>query len=587
MTDKKPKKIDAKKISAKDIIYAEIDDEITTLVDRLRRSSSKELYLVVPQHAMLFQSIVNLRILAAKADEMKKSIFIVTADRRGRKLSTEAGLSMVEKLEGVSYAPRNFNPSLAITPLKKKKDAKEQPKRIQKIAIAEILEAERKETGRDKVRNKFEQGRNFLKEKSEELNLSAPNKKLFIGIFSAIVLLFIGILYIALPSASVRVQPAANLIEKTVNLVFTDATINPAEVSSGKARVVPVYPVETTFEKTLKFNATEKIFTGSSASGWINVYNESAGDWLLIGGTRFQTDDGVVFRIPQQISVPGAVENEEGEIVPGELKVRVNADDLDAYNDVTGDRGNIINGTYLKVPGLSEYNQRLVYGEAAEDFQGGVTDYYTIISENDMNAAKEFTLIEIEASAKEELARHIEEKNETMKRELILFDNPKGYEKEVLEVNLPEDLIGTEGENFEVSARMHVSGLAYDRSAMLSILERELRSAVHPDKKLVSLNTDGITLNPLEDTYNQNTGKITVVGVIEGVEEWSLDPSTAAGKLLIEKIKTHTMGKSVIDAENYVRNLREIRDANVAVWPFWAKTLPTMSSAINIDVIHN
>ena len=69
----------------KKILYLEIDDEITTIYDRIKHARVKEIILVVPKHAELFSSIVNLRILKRKTDELEKHIEIMTNDPYGKK----------------------------------------------------------------------------------------------------------------------------------------------------------------------------------------------------------------------------------------------------------------------------------------------------------------------------------------------------------------------------------------------------------------------------------------------------------------------------------------------------------------------
>lgn len=404
------------------------------------------------------------------------------------------------------------------------------------------------------------------------------------GFLAGAVLLFAGVMYIALPSATVYVEPNSNLIEKTVNVVFADAATNTAEINAQMGKLVPTYPVETTFEKTLSYSATEKIFTGSRAEGWINVYNKTAQPWLLIGNTRFQTEDGLVFRSQNGITIPGSSTDENGNIVPGKTTVRVRADETDAYDDVIGDRGNVAEGTSLKVPGLSQYNQQFVYGESLENFAGGVTDYYTIISADDLKSAESRTVAHLESVGLSELDKFIENHNQTSQQQWALFNDPQSFESEVLEINVPYHLQDTQSKEFEVTAKVRVKGVAYDRGALLGILQRELQSAVHPDKQLISVNSEGVTLKILPDTRNANMQKITVVCVIEGVERWNLDVTTEAGKNLVEKIRTRIVNNTKLDAENYVRNLREVRNAEVSVWPFWNKNLPSVVSSIEVKI---
>ena len=83
----------------KHVIYVEIDDEITTVYDRVKKTPGrKQIVLVVPKRAVILQSVVNLRILKKKIEEDGKVISIITNDKSGRLLAMKAGIPVLEKL---------------------------------------------------------------------------------------------------------------------------------------------------------------------------------------------------------------------------------------------------------------------------------------------------------------------------------------------------------------------------------------------------------------------------------------------------------------------------------------------------------
>ena len=82
--------------------YIDIDEEITSIVDRLRSAQSGglgEVVIVVPKRALLIQSIVNLRLLKKEADNMGVSLSIVTQDNLGKVLIEKAGIMCRDRLE--------------------------------------------------------------------------------------------------------------------------------------------------------------------------------------------------------------------------------------------------------------------------------------------------------------------------------------------------------------------------------------------------------------------------------------------------------------------------------------------------------
>lgn len=78
--------------SDKDTIYVDIDDEITTIIDKVRGSAGKVIALVLPKRATVFQSIVNMKLLKRAADTAKKHLVLVTTEANLMPLAGAVGL---------------------------------------------------------------------------------------------------------------------------------------------------------------------------------------------------------------------------------------------------------------------------------------------------------------------------------------------------------------------------------------------------------------------------------------------------------------------------------------------------------------
>ncbi len=72
--------------------YVAPDEEILSVVSRLRSSALLENVFVIPKRALILQSIVNLRMLARESEKLGKSVVIVTQDDQGRALAEKLGL---------------------------------------------------------------------------------------------------------------------------------------------------------------------------------------------------------------------------------------------------------------------------------------------------------------------------------------------------------------------------------------------------------------------------------------------------------------------------------------------------------------
>lgn len=78
-------------------LYIDIDEEITSIVDRIRKEGSTDIFLVVPKNALLVQGIINLRILKKEAHRLGKNVMMVANDKFAKKVIERAGLVLTNK----------------------------------------------------------------------------------------------------------------------------------------------------------------------------------------------------------------------------------------------------------------------------------------------------------------------------------------------------------------------------------------------------------------------------------------------------------------------------------------------------------
>jgi hypothetical protein len=82
--------------------YIDIDEEITSVIDRMRKSRMKRLVFVIPQRALVLQSVVNLKLLKRQAERIKKQIMIVSQDEQTRTIAEKIGISFQTTMQGIS-----------------------------------------------------------------------------------------------------------------------------------------------------------------------------------------------------------------------------------------------------------------------------------------------------------------------------------------------------------------------------------------------------------------------------------------------------------------------------------------------------
>ena len=67
-------------LRGRELIYIDTDDDITSLVEKIKEASGAVVALVPPKRIGVLQSVVNLRLLQRAAKTAKKHLAIVTTD---------------------------------------------------------------------------------------------------------------------------------------------------------------------------------------------------------------------------------------------------------------------------------------------------------------------------------------------------------------------------------------------------------------------------------------------------------------------------------------------------------------------------
>lgn len=95
----------ASSVTGKETIYVDIDDEITSIIDKVGGSSSKVVALVLPKRATVLQSVVNMKLLKRTADNAKKNLVLVTSEAGLLPLAGSVGLHVATTPSSKPFIP--------------------------------------------------------------------------------------------------------------------------------------------------------------------------------------------------------------------------------------------------------------------------------------------------------------------------------------------------------------------------------------------------------------------------------------------------------------------------------------------------
>lgn len=210
------------------------------------------------------------------------------------------------------------------------------------------------------------------------------NKSLFVALLVFFVVLGGGLAMSALMGgAEVTVYPRHK--EPSVNAEFVAYKV----ADAGK---LPYELMTLEAEGELQVKATGEEQVSTQAQGTIFIYNEAQKAPLrLVTNTRFESTNGLLFKIKDSVVVPGYTMGADGKKVRGVATASVYADQAGAQYNLGPSR--------FTVPGFKgEPEYTTIYAESTDTFKDGFNDKKFIIDEAELQTAEQTLRTELRNS---------------------------------------------------------------------------------------------------------------------------------------------------------------------------------------------
>ncbi|MEI7632429.1 MAG: hypothetical protein WCJ60_03855, partial [bacterium] len=245
---------------AKEVLYIDVDDDISGIINKLEDSRDKVVALVLPKHASTFLSTVNMKLLKKAADSYKKSLVLITSDPSILPLATSAGLHTAKSL---SSKPTLAKVAQELTlPSKVSSDELDNLKEVPTVKSSnnndDIIEIDNTQ----KITKTLTLGKKNHKLKVP--NFGSFRLRVFLGSFALFLLItgwFVG--FVIMPKATITLRTDVSNVDSTIE--FTASTgLKDFDI---KTPVLPAIVVESKQNDTEKVPATGKKDIGTKATG--------------------------------------------------------------------------------------------------------------------------------------------------------------------------------------------------------------------------------------------------------------------------------------------------------------------------------
>lgn len=331
---------------SKEIIYIDPKDDITTVIDNIKKSAEKFIALVPPKQTGILQSAVNLRLLAKVSRSQKKVLIIVTNNQALIRLASMTKIpiakSFKSKPELIEFVPL-------------KVDGEDDIIDGADLTVGEFDDNQKANIPSVDTKPKSEPVKTDLQPaKIKVPNYNKFRNRLIIATLVIIALIGFGVWAIIFaPRADLRFRTKS----KTVNIATSVDLTTDSEQANFDKKILASQVQTVVKKQSLEFVATGEKEVGRVASGELTLTRALGGAVDVPAGSGFSKDD-CTFITTKPVVVPAATLEFNGSgIVAGSVKVPVESNQI-------GEDCNISSGNYMStVSGIKAKGDKMTGGE--------------------------------------------------------------------------------------------------------------------------------------------------------------------------------------------------------------------------------
>jgi hypothetical protein len=542
----------------KDVIYIDIEDDITGIIGKVKAAGSKIVALVPPKRAGVLQSAVNLKLLQRAADASDKRVVLITSDHSLTALAAGVRMPVAKNLQSRPEVPEVEAPAMDDEEII---NGAELP--VGEMAAAMGGGAVAGTAGKtlaDKVDDDVDlrdapkakdlaAGAVAAKKPATPLSKKVSSKLkipdfttfrnkffLFGGIGAALLVFLVWALVFA-PHAKITIsaQTIAVNIDRTLSL-------DPKAASSDTAKLA-LKPNVQTLKKSVAttFTATGQKDVGNKASGTATLSNGYDSSGISIPqGTVLVAGNGKKFTTNNTVTVPGATVS-GGSIKSGTAKVGITASE-------SGDSYNMAAQSY-EVQGYPSL------GANSDATTGGTTQIATIVTQEDVDKAKGQLAQPDTTGAKNELKKQFQ-------GDYIIIEESFTSDQGQPSV---EPAVGQPAQQAKITVETTYNYVAISRDDAKKVAGDVVNAALEgkDNQQMYSLGDNNITFQVFQKNENGTySARFISTGFI-------------GPKIDTDKLAEQITGKRFGEIQTLVNQIPGVQKVDIQLSPFWVNTAPS------------
>jgi hypothetical protein len=335
--------------------------------------------------------------------------------------------------------------------------------------------------------------------------------------------------------------------------VSVDLTLPSSSESTQATGTLPYKVLPIQKQATKEVSATgAPVKVDKKASGTIVIYNNyNTSPQPLIATTRFETSDGLIFRLDKAVTVPG-VSKVGGQTVPGSVEAVISADQ-------TGTKYNI-DKTDFTIPGFKgSPKYQAFYARSKTMMSGGFSGSMPQVSTADLKAANDELKQTLTAQAIAEI--------ESQKADNYVFF------KDGINTSYTSEIAPSTTGKAIVTGKLTLEGLIFERTKV-----EELIATSRAGEKYHFDNLESLVLT----VTNQNNVTSFISNPVLSLK---FSGNLTTGQSFDEEaLKLALADKSKSQLQSILSMYPEITQAKVSSHPFWSRSFPRNPESISIIV---
>lgn len=525
---------------SKEVIYIDVKDDVTSIIDKIKKTEHKIVALVPPKQIGILQSAVNLQLLAHAAKQAKKVMVIITNQEALIRLSAVAKIPVAKTLTSKPEMPEI--PALKI-------DGDDDIIDGAQLSVGELAGMSKEEieapSGDAKAKTPFD--------KLAPVKIKVPNydkfrKKIFIG---GLALLVLGGFLVWAIIFAPRAEITLITNTKGVNISSSISFVEQADQTKFETNLIYAQTQKSNRKRSHEFEVTGTKDLKIPAGGTITLLNSNLGAKTIPAGTSFSAG-GCVYTSQEAVNVPAPSGASLSDAVPGKATVTVKSTKPGPSCNADARKYSIQGVAHIEALGSA--------------MTGGSERTIRVMTQADYDKAKTELLKDGHDSAVKELRNK--------------FDSSM--------VIIKDSLITKEG---ELVSNVKVDEEAKDGKVKLEQIVEYQISAV-PKKTLeeyigyIALKDNKSDKTKLK-VYNSGVDQVVFNDFVFKDGKGSMRVSAQAQigpDIDKEQVKEEARGKALGDVQSHYTSIEGIKDVEIKLSPFWVKSVPGNKDKITVFV---